>query len=89
MNEDALNPDLNQSDQLGDLDVDENVNSETPLFSPGDSKKKSSFGEQLLMSITSGNGQNYAPCWDEYETLEELGEGSYGKIYKVREKNCK
>ena len=25
--------------------------------------------------------------WDDYEGTEILGEGSYGKIYKVREKN--
>jgi len=26
------------------------------------------------------------PKWQEYEEIEVLGEGSYGKIYKVREK---
>ena len=26
------------------------------------------------------------PSWDNYEPLECLGEGSYGKIFKVREK---
>jgi len=27
------------------------------------------------------------PSWDDYEVLDVLGEGSYGKIFKVREKN--
>jgi serine/threonine protein kinase len=25
--------------------------------------------------------------WNDYEIIEMLGEGSYGKIFKVREKN--
>ena len=27
------------------------------------------------------------PCWDDYLVDDTLGEGSYGKIYKVRERN--
>ena len=27
---------------------------------------------------------DHAPCWSDYEILEVLGEGSYGKIFKVR-----
>ena len=68
-------------------EIDEDLMSEAQLFSPS---KEGSFGEQLLKSITSAaNGQKYAPCWDEYDTIGCLGEGSYGKIYKVREKNGK
>jgi len=28
-----------------------------------------------------------SPQWDNYESLEVIGEGSYGKIFKVREKH--
>ena len=31
--------------------------------------------------------QALAPTWADYEELDVLGEGSYGKIYKVREKH--
>jgi len=30
--------------------------------------------------------QSVLPSWDDYEVLDTLGEGSYGKIFKVREK---
>lgn len=33
------------------------------------------------------NSRNGAPTWADYEELDVLGEGSYGKIYKVREKH--
>jgi len=29
---------------------------------------------------------NRVPIWEDYEVLDQLGQGSYGKIYKVREK---
>ena len=43
-----------------------------------------------LQSIDKYNQNNLvtdSPQWDNYENLEVIGEGSYGKIFKVREKN--
>lgn len=39
----------------------------------------------MLKSLNSAAQGSQAPYWDGYERLEVLGEGSYGKIYKVRE----
>lgn len=43
------------------------------------------MGDELLQSLNSVIKEKMVQGWDEYEKLEELGEGSYGKIYKVRE----
>jgi NIMA (never in mitosis gene a)-related kinase len=32
------------------------------------------------------NSRNSVPAWHDYDVLGVLGEGSYGKIYKVRER---
>jgi serine/threonine protein kinase len=37
-------------------------------------------------AIKLQNDLESMPSWDNYEPLECLGEGSYGKIFKVREK---
>lgn len=39
----------------------------------------------MIKSLNSAAKCSQAPCWDGFERLEILGEGSYGKIYKVRE----
>ena len=36
---------------------------------------------------TPSAGVNNEPCWEDYLVEDTLGEGSYGKIYKVRERN--
>ena len=39
------------------------------------------------LDIKNEGIQNDEPSWDNFEVLEILGEGSYGKIFKVREKH--
>lgn len=46
---------------------------------------KTLLGDELIKSLNSAARCSQAPCWNGFERLEILGEGSYGKIYKVRE----
>lgn len=39
-----------------------------------------------LSLLNSETGQQKQPDWGDFEVLDILGQGSYGKIYKVREK---
>ena len=70
---------LKESDESLIIDGISKINSnEVPFQTLPDSQ----------LNLTDRSGRK-PPTWQDYEGLEVLGEGSYGKIYKVREKNGK